>query len=150
MSDFDLLCHINVLEVKENVYKMQLKKSEWGWYETGLVWTENKLPLSNNKLELEYSLNHCLEKAPSLQNILWDILIKTRFRPVISCANIEKSFYQIHIKEKERESLKFHWIENLTNNTIRTLRFTRPVNQPPYTLEGTLQTHFESYENMHL
>ena len=112
--------------------------------------TGNKLPLNNNKSEPEYSLKHCLEKAPSLQNILWDILIKTRFRPVILCADIEKSFHQIHIKEKERESLKFHWIENLTNNTIRTLRFTRPVNQSPYTLEGTLQIHFEFYESMYL
>ena len=54
--------------------------------------------------ESGYSLNDCLEKGPSLQNKLWDVLIRTRFKPVILCANIEKAFLQIRIKEKEKES----------------------------------------------
>ena len=72
---------------------------------------------------------------------------------MILCADIEKAFLQIRIKEKERESLKFHWIENLTNNTIQILRFTRLVfglNQSPFILEGTLKTHFERYKSMYL
>ena len=75
------------------------------------------------KSESRYSPNDCLEKGPSLQSKLWDILIRTRIRPVILCAGIEKAFLQIRIKEKERESLKFHWVENLTNNTIQILAF---------------------------
>ena len=35
------------------------------------------------KSESGYSLNDYLEKGQSLQNKLWDILIKTRFRLVI-------------------------------------------------------------------
>ena len=35
-----------------------------------------------------YSLNNCLEKGPSLQNKLGNILIRTRFRSVILCADI--------------------------------------------------------------
>ena len=72
---------------------------------------------------------------------------------MILCDDIEKPFLQIRIKEKERESLKFHWVENLTNNTIQILRFTRLVfglNQSPFILEGTLKTHFERYESMYL
>ena len=105
------------------------------------------------KSESGYSLNDCLEKGPSLQNKLWDILIGTTFRLVILCADIEKAFLQIRIKEKERESLKFHWIENLSNNTIQILCFTRLVfglNQSPFILEGTLKTHFERYKSMYL
>ena len=68
------------------------------------------------KSESGCSLKDCLEKGSSLQNKLWDILIRTRFRPVILYADIEKAFLQIRIKEKERESLKFHWVKNLTNN----------------------------------
>ena len=105
------------------------------------------------KSESGFSLNDCLEKEPSLQNKLWDILIRTRFRPVILCADTEKGFLQIRIKEKERESLKLHWDKNLTNNKIQILRFTRLVfglNQSPFTLEGTLKTHFERYESMYL
>ena len=52
-----------------------------------------------------------------------------------------------------RESLKFHWVENLTNNTIQILRFTRLVcglNQSPFILEGVIKTHFERYESMYL
>ena len=56
------------------------------------------------KSESGYSLNNCLEKGPSLQKKLRDILIRTIFRPVILCADIEKAFLQIRIKEKERES----------------------------------------------
>ena len=105
------------------------------------------------KSESGYSLNDCLEKGPSLQNKLWDILIRTTFRLVILCADIEKAFLQIRIKEKERESLKFHWIENLTNNTIQFLRFTRLIfglNQSLFVLEGTLKAHFERYESIYL
>ena len=239
-SDFNRLCDIDVLGVEENhlshdenvykKFKQQLERNEGGWYEKGLVWTENKVPLNNNKSgslgrlksplkqleqnseifkaydqvirgqllnnviekvsenqnenpkefflphrpvirqnaestklrvvynvsaksESGYSLNDCLEKGSSLQNKLWDILIRTRFRPVILCAGIEKAFLQIRIKEKERESLKFHWIENLRNNTIQILRFTKLVfglNQSIFILEGTLKTHFERYENMYL
>ena len=105
------------------------------------------------KSESRYSLNDCLEKGPSLQNKLWDILIRTRFRRLILCTNIEKAFLQICIKEKERESLKFHWIENVTNNTTQILRFTRLVfglNQSPFILQDTLKTHFERYESIYL
>ena len=79
------------------------------------------------KSESGYSLNDCLEKGPSLQNKLRGILMRTRFIPVILCADIEKAFLQIRIKEKGRESLKFYWVENLRNNTIQVLRFTRLV-----------------------
>ena len=105
------------------------------------------------KSESGYSLNDCLEKGPSLQNKLWDILIRTRFRPVILCADIQKAFLQIRIREEERESLKFHWIESLTNKSIQTCRFTRllfGLNQSPFILEGTLRTHFDTYRNMYL
>ena len=60
VSDFDRLCDIDVLGVKENhlsddenVYKkfeQQLERNEGGWYETGLVQTENKVPLNKTNL----------------------------------------------------------------------------------------------------
>ena len=54
------------------------------------------------KSESWYSLNDCLEKGLPLRNKFWDILIRTRFRTVILCADIEKAFLQTCIKEKER------------------------------------------------
>ena len=101
------------------------------------------------KPESAYYFYDCLENRLSLQNKMWDILIRTRFKSVILCADIENAFLQIRIKEKDRESLKFHWAENLTNltnNTIQIPHFSRLVfglNQSPCILEGTLKTHSE-------
>ena len=59
VSDFDRLCHVGVLGVKENhlsdhgnaykKFKQQLERNEGSWYETGPAWTENKVSLNNNK-----------------------------------------------------------------------------------------------------
>ena len=34
------------------------------------------------------SLNGCLETGPTLQNLLWDILVRNRFKPTCLCADI--------------------------------------------------------------
>ena len=57
------------------------------------------------------SLNECLETGPPLQNSLWDILIRSRFRPILLCGDIENAFLQIRIQESERDVLRFHWIK---------------------------------------
>ena len=59
VSDFDRLYGIDVLRVEEShlshdeivykKFKQQHQRNEGGWYETGIVWTENKAPLNNNK-----------------------------------------------------------------------------------------------------
>ena len=107
------------------------------------------------KSEPGHSLNNFLEKRPSLQNKLWDTLIRTRFVTVISFADTEKAFLQILIRENERVTLKFQWIKNLTSNTIQILHFTRLVlglNHSPFRTLQTrmLKIHFETYEIMYL
>ena len=57
------------------------------------------------------SWNECLETGPPLQNSLWDILIRSRFRPILLCGDIENAFLQIRIQESERDVLRFHWIK---------------------------------------
>ena len=44
------------------------------------------------------SLNNCLHPGPSLQNQLWDILVKSRFNPVLLAGDLKKAFLQIRIK----------------------------------------------------
>ena len=56
------------------------------------------------------SLNECLEKGSPLQNRLWDILRRSRFRPTLPCGDIEKGFLQIRIRESQRDALRFHWL----------------------------------------
>ena len=60
VSDFNRLCDMDVLRVEENhlshgenvykKFKQQPERNGRGWYETGPIWTENKVPLNNNKL----------------------------------------------------------------------------------------------------
>ena len=95
------------------------------------------------------ALNMCLEAAPLLQNLIWDILSRSRFRPILLCANI-KAFSQIPIRESERNVLCFHWVGSLESKIIKILRFTRLVfglTQSPFILEGTLKKHFENYRD---
>jgi hypothetical protein len=52
------------------------------------------------------SLNDCLYPGPPLQNLLWSILVKSRFYPVLLTGDLEKAFLQVRIKE-ERDALRF-------------------------------------------
>ena len=54
------------------------------------------------------SLNDCLETGPPLQNSLYDILVRSRMRPILLCGDIQKAFWQIRIKELERNASIFH------------------------------------------
>ena len=38
------------------------------------------------------SLNECLEIGPPSQNLIWNILTRPRFRPILLCGEIEKAF----------------------------------------------------------
>ena len=55
------------------------------------------------------SLNDCLNPGPSLQNHLCDILVGSRFHPILLTGDLEKAFLQVRIREAERDSLRFHW-----------------------------------------
>ena len=95
------------------------------------------------KPESAYSLNDCLEKGWPLQNKLWDIMIRTRLRPLVICRGIEKAFLQIRTRENEKDCLRFHWSEKANFDIIKIYQFTRLVfglNQSPLILEGTLKT----------
>ena len=96
------------------------------------------------------SLNECLETGPPFQNLLWDILIRSRFRPILFCGDIEKDFLEIRIRESERDVLRVHWVKDSDPSVIEINRFTRPVfglTQSPFTLEGALKEHFQYYIN---
>ena len=64
------------------------------------------------------SLNDCLEMGPLLQISMWDILIRSRFKAILLCRDIEKAFLQIRIRECERNALRFHWIKKCDRNCM--------------------------------
>ena len=55
-----------------------------------------------------------LETGLLLQNLIWDILTRLRFRPILPCGDIEKAFLQIRIQECEKDVLRFHWIDSFS------------------------------------
>ena len=72
------------------------------------------------------SLNDCLHPGPPLQNLLWDVLVRSRFHPILLTGDLKQAFLQIRIKAEDRDSLRFHWKET-GNDAIQIYRFTRAL-----------------------
>ena len=87
------------------------------------------------------SLNECLKTGPPLQNLLWNVLVRNRVKPIALTADIKQAFLQVRIRAEDRDVLKFHWIKKKDPSTIEVLRFTRALFglvQSPFLLAGTL------------
>ena len=95
------------------------------------------------------SLNQCLETGPSLQNLIWDILVKVRFSPIILAGDLKQAFLQVKIREEDRNFLQFHWIKDVLTKEITVLRFTRALFglvQSPFLLGATIKYHLQGYK----
>ena len=233
-ADYEQLCGLDVLGLQDepmgnqqSVYqdfKEQLRRSDEGWYETGLLWKprcdkplpsneSNSVGRLNNllkklqrdpetldqyhtiiqkqlqegivervveeaqgreyyiphkpvvrktaestKMRIVYdasakasenapSLNDCLETGPPLQNLLWNVLLRNRLKPVALSADIKQAFLQVRIRPEDRDSLRFHWIKDKQTLEIEILRFTRALFglvQSPFLLGATIQQHLDS------
>ena len=96
------------------------------------------------------SLNGSLENGSPLQNLICDILTRSSFRPILQCADIEKAFLKISIRECERDVLCFHWIGSVKSKIIEMLTFTSLVfglTQSPFISENIREKHFENYRD---
>ena len=93
------------------------------------------------------SLNDCLETGPSLQNKIYDVLVRGRFHPVVFAADMRKAFLQVRIREGERDALRFHWLRDLNSTEVIALRFTRALfglAPSPFLLGGVIDQHLKS------
>ena len=97
------------------------------------------------------SLNDCLHAGPAFgQNVL-DIILRFRLYATALTRDIEKAFLMVSIATKDRDSLRFLWIDNIASSLpkIVILRFTRVVfgiTSSPFLLNATLQLHLKKYE----
>ena len=92
-------------------------------------------------------MNNCLKKGLPFQNKLWDVLVRSRFNPVILCADIEKDYLQLCIRENKRDCFRFRWVEATNNDKIQMYRFIRLVFgliPSSFILEGTWDAHFNN------
>ena len=193
--EYQQLCSLDVLGLQDRPegdqqcvyeeFKEQLRRSDEGWYETGLLWKHGHEPLQSNehgslqrlenltkklqrdpdllaqydqiiqdqletgivervtsepvgrefyiphkpviresaestKLRIVFdasakanekspSLNDCLETGPALQNLLWDVLVRNRLKPIALAGDLKQTFLQVRIRMKDRDPLRFHW-----------------------------------------
>ena len=92
------------------------------------------------------SLNECLYTGPSLTPNILNILLRFRWFEVPIISDIEKAFHMIRVDERDRDSLRFLWIDDINSTDPRLvfLRFCRVVfglNCSPFLLGGTLRHH---------
>ena len=95
-------------------------------------------------------LNNCLHVGPSLNPLLFDVLIRFRLNHVALIGDIEKAFLNVEISRKDRDSLRFLWFEDPSklDSHMIVYRFCRVVfglNASPFLLNATLRHHFFKY-----
>ena len=95
------------------------------------------------------SLNDCLQIGPSLQPLIFDILLKNRMNRYCIIGDIKKAFHQINIDLFDRDVQRLLWYNNLQDMKIIHLRFTKVIfgsGPSPYILGAALEKHLEKYK----
>ena len=96
------------------------------------------------------SLNECLYKGPKFQQLILDLLIRFRAYKIAVIADVEKAFLMIAVDEKDRDVLRFLWVDDVAKDEpeICAYRFTRVVfgvSSSPFLLNATVRYHLESF-----
>ena len=95
------------------------------------------------------SLNDCLHVGPSLNPLLFDILLRFRENRVVLVGDIEKAFLNVGVDKKDRDCLRFLWLANPPDlSKIVVYRFCRVVfglNASPFLLNATLRHHISKF-----
>ena len=97
----------------------------------------------------EPCLNDLLETGPSLQPLIFDILLKNRLHKFCLTGDVKKAFLQIKINSKDRDAQPLFWYTDLQQRHEVPYRFTRVIfgSAPsPYILGATLVKHLSQYK----
>ena len=75
------------------------------------------------------SLNECLYKGPKFQQLTLDLLVRFRSYKVALTADVEKAFLMIAVDERDRDALRFIWVDDVTKEEpeLQEYHFTRVV-----------------------
>ena len=95
------------------------------------------------------SLNDCLYAGPPLSPLIYDILLRFRVHKVALIADIEKAFLNVSVHLKDRDYLRFLWIDDITSGhpKLQVNRFARVafgVSSSPFLLNATIRHHLTS------
>ena len=94
------------------------------------------------------SLNDCLNPGPKFDQKILDILCRFRVHRVAVTADIEKAFLMIAVSPRDREFLRFLWVDDPSKEdpSIVLYRFARVVfgvTSSPFLLNATVRRHLE-------
>ncbi len=97
------------------------------------------------------SLNDCLHTGPSLNPLLYSVLLRFRIHRLVLIADIKQAFLQIGIDPADRDALRFMWVKNVDDedHQIEEYRFTRVIfgaGPSPYILNATIRHHLEQFK----
>ena len=57
-------------------------------------------------------MNDCLHVGPSLNPLLYDILLRFRENRIVLKGDIEKAFLNVGVDWRDRDCLRFLWLED--------------------------------------
>ena len=92
---------------------------------------------------LAASINECMYTGPSLQPLLWDIMIRSRMSENLLLGDIKKAFLQIGIKEEDRDAFRFLFNLNGKEEHLRFARVPFGAEASPFILGATLRHHLD-------
>ncbi|XP_028410434.1 uncharacterized protein LOC114533050 [Dendronephthya gigantea] len=84
---------------------------------------------SSRGIKSKTSLNDCLHVGPSLNPLLYSILLRFRENRVALVADIEKAFLNVEVDKEDRDSLRFLWVNEIASSDreVMVYRFCRVV-----------------------
>ena len=96
------------------------------------------------------SLNDCRYAGPKFGQNIMDIIMRFRVHKVALTADIEKAFLMVSVAEKDRNMLRFVWINDITKDDpkIIPLRFKRivfEVSSSPFLLNAIIRHHLKKH-----
>ena len=100
------------------------------------------------------SLNECLNPGPKFDQKILDILTRFRVHRVAVTADVEKAFLMISVAAKDREFLRFLWIDDPVQEeprvvVYRSARVVFGVTASPFLLNATIRHHLELHAKTH-
>ena len=99
------------------------------------------------------SLNECLYKGPSLNPLLFNILLKFCVSNIGLSADIEAAYLQISISPEERDYMRFLWYNDVKKckPVVEKFKFTRVffgASCSQFLLNGVFQIHVNKYRDI--
>ena len=91
---------------------------------------------------LANSVNECMYNGPPFQPLLWDIMIRALMSTHHLLVDLKKAFWQIRIKEKDRDTFRFLFNINAREEHLRFARVPSGAEASLFMLGETLQHHF--------